>query len=380
MTNPSHPPSDTPPSPDTTQGDPAAASEGMLMPGDDEGAASPGGSDPPVPAKATPFGLQMAQLVIIPAVIVVVCILLAVMFGLVAGAQDSIDTHLMKLRQSGGSGRLAMGLQDPRYKDRGLAAYNIATMIPRIDDPAEKQRVSDELIEILDDHVGDQEQVLQAYLLLALGQLGQPGGLSRIVKAAAVDHPQVRQGAVGGLLSWPDRAEARAMGLEMLIRLLDDEAPVVIATAAAALGELATPHDLEVIAGLKRALEGSVGLEGREARWNAAVTLAKLGDAAGGQFVAAVLLDRESLGKMPAGESGPSAQETMTRAGADRIILATLASLRSCENPIVWDKIAQIADNDPSRAVRSAAKQLVMGRQRSQNNTGSRSASEAGRE
>lgn len=309
-------------------------------------------------------GLQVLQLVVIPAVIVVACIGLAAMFGMLAGAKDNIDTHLLKLRQSSGAGKLALGLQDPRYKDRGLAAYNIATMIPRIETIEEKQRINDALLQILNDQVAPNEWMLRSYLLMALGQLGQAGGLEAIMQEMSSPYPQVRQGAIGGVLSWPD-IEAAREALHPLLALLADDEPAVRTTASAAVGRLARAEDQNVVRLLRDAMESSIGLAMREVRWNAAVALAKLGDAGGSRMVANVLLDRPALSQMPAGESGQSVDQKLSVQMQDRIMLSAMASLGSTSDPTIWDKIEQIADSDPNRVVRNAAKQLVMGRSKS---------------
>ena len=330
----------------------------MIMPGQQS---TPASEAPSAPGKPTPWGLQMAQLIIIPALIVIACISLAWMFSVLAGAKDDIDTHLLKLRQSSGAGKLAMGLQDPRYKDRGLAAYNIATMIRHETDPDEKLRISTALTEILEQHVAPDEYVLQDYLLRALGQLGQPGGLDTIIKRLDAPHPRIRQGAIGGVLSWPDTHEARR-ALGTLAARLNDDDPIVRAIAAAAVGQIAGPEDQHVIESLRSSMQNAEGLEMREARWNAAVAMAKLGDAQGGRFVADVLLDRSVLAAMPAGETGPSVEQKMTRGMADRVILSTLASVYQTDDQQIWDKITQIADNDPSRVVKTAAEKLLKSR------------------
>jgi len=314
-----------------------------------------------VPPKRTSFGLQALQLVVIPALIVVACISMAALFGMMAGSKDNIDTHLMKLQQSSGAGKIGLGLQDPRYKDRGLAAYNIATMIPKITDPQEKYRISSALLKILNDHVGDNEWTLRSYLLMALGQLGQDGGLEAIMQGLQSPHPPVRQSAIGGLLSWPE-AQAARIGVASLLDRLKDDNPAVRAAATAALGKLAPTGDQHVIECLKSAMEDSIGLPMREVRWNAAVALAKLGDTGGSRFVATVLLDRSALGQMAAGESGPITQQKMALNMQDRIMLAVMASLATVQDPSIWDKIGKIADNDPSLAVKNAARQLVMAR------------------
>ena len=133
--------------------------------------------------------------------------------------------------------------------------------------------------------------------------------------------------------------------------------------AAAALGELADPNDQQVKASLHEAM-ASTGTEMREVVWNAAIALARLGDEQGAQFVATVLLDRQTLAQLPAGESAPAGQETLSRSLQDRVILSTLAAARTMTNPKVWDKIKQLADKDPNRAVQSAARQVLATRLR----------------
>ncbi len=310
-----------------------------------------GTSEPTQPPPSV--GRQVAQLVVIPAVIVVICLGLAFLFGTIAGAKDSLDNHLLKLRQSSGAGKLKFGLQDPRYKDRGLAAYNIATMIPSVTDPVERKRLSDELIDILNHHVTDDEQVLQFYLLMAIGQLGQDGGLDVILDQLDAPGVKAREGAIGGVLSWPDQDQAKRAVGGLTLRLAD-ESPVVRAEAAAALGQLAEPGDRRVIEALKDAMV-ITDLTMREAQWNAAVALARLGEPQGQQFIAAVLLDRQALAALPAGETGPLTQKKMTGPMIERIMLTTLAALKTAPDPLIRDKIRQIADNDPSATVRNAA-------------------------
>lgn len=316
------------------------------------------GDEPSRPATPPPLKLQVAQLVVIPAVIVLVCIGLALLFGVLAGAKDSIDTHLLKLRQSSGSGRLAMGLQDPRYKDRGLAAYNIATAIPHIKDTIERQRISQSLIEILKDRVAADEDILQAYLLMAIGQLGQQGGLPAITQRLGSPHPRVRQAAVAGILSWPDPSQAREAVPALQARLADDN-PVVRTAAAAAVGKLGSARDPGLTQALHQAMEDTQGLAMREAHWNAAVALARLQDPVGSRYVAEVLLNRDTLKTLPAGESGPQLDQTITPAMADRVILATMISVGPLADTVVWDKIKEIADNDPNKLLRKTAEDLI---------------------
>lgn len=315
---------------------------------------------PPPPG----FGRQMVQLVTIPAVIVVLAVGVMLLFGLLAGGRDTIDNNLARLEQDSGGGRIALGLQDPRYKERGLAAYNIATLIPGVTDPAEQKRISDRLITILNEHVGPGEKELHVYLLTAVGRLGQPGGLEAIVPWLSADEPASRQGAVRGVLSWPSaqRDEARAV-LPQVLPLLGDD-PAVAAEAAAAVGELAQPGDAAAVDALRQAMN-ITGSDRREVQWNAAVALARLGDEQGSGFVVDVLLSPEALAKLPQATTGPAAEQTMSPAAQDRLMLSVLASARDMTDPRVWAKIADIAkgDGDYRLGVRTAALELVSRRQ-----------------
>lgn len=347
---------------------PVLPNDRALSPGPEMPPRSPGESIPSVtasgPGEPGPlppppsFGKQAAQLVIIPAVIVILCIGMAVLFGKLAGGRDSIDNNLARLEQDSGGGRMPFGLQDPRYKERGLAAYNIATQIPAIRDPDQRRRISDRLITILRDHVGPTELELHVYLLTAVGQLGQEGGLAAIREWFKAPQAVSRQGAVRGLLSWPDAEAARDL-IEEVVPLLRDE-PAVAAEAAAALGELAQPGDEATITALRQAMN-ILSSERREVQWNAAVALARLGDAQGSAFVAEVLLDPQALSKLPQAMDGPAAETTMSPGSQDRLMLSVLASAPDMKDERIWAKIQLIADGggDYRLGVRKAALELL---------------------
>ncbi|MCC6581644.1 MAG: HEAT repeat domain-containing protein [Phycisphaeraceae bacterium] len=335
---------------------PTAMPAGLPMPSD--GATpSPGShADQPLPPPPN-FGRQVMQLVVIPAAIVVVCITLAFLFGKLAGSQSSVETYLLKLKQSSGAGKLAFGLQDPRYKDRGLAAYNIATMIPRIKDPLQRQHLGDELVQIMKRNVEAQEDMIQAYLLLALGQLGQEGGLAPILEGFQSPQEKVRQAAVGGVLMWPDRARVKA-AVPALRKALEDASPTVSAQAAAALGAIAEVEDAQTLAALRQAMTAT-GLERREIVWNAAVALARLDDALGVQFVVEVLLDRQALARESAVNDQGASEAALSDTAQDRIMLRTLEASAYMLDLKVWDKINDLASRDRSRVVRDAARELL---------------------
>jgi len=362
----------------------------LPMPGDagggaaggQEGAAPAGGGagggaagDPPLPPPPS-FGRQMGQLVIIPAAITVICILLALAFGLLAGRPDTLESQLLRLKQSSGAGRMAMGLQDPRYKDRGLAAANIAQMLPPAEKTEARRELADELTSILDENVHPDEKELVAYLLIAIGRLGQEGGLRTLLAWADSEHELIRQHVVRGILSWPDEAEAAEAAVEPLTRMVRDSSPAVGAEAAAALGALASGKDRAVLETLRWALEhGEAGR--RIVAWNAAIALARLGDEEGNARVANLLLDRQALSELSAQTGGGPG--TLDRVRVDHILISSIAAAEEMTSERIWSRIRTLAHEDQSLKVQNAAREVLLrkGRNSSENGAATRESNAA---
>ena len=333
---------------------------------------------PPPPS----FGKQMAQLVIIPAVIAIVAIGLVALFGTLAGDTDSPQDLLKRLRQSSGmGGKLVADAQDPRYKDRCLAAYNIATMIPGITDPAERKALSDELIQVLRNHVEPGDVEIQQFLVMALGQLGEEGGLPVVLSYATSPDRKVREAVIGGVLIWSLRApEAARQGLPALTKMLSDSAELVRTQAAASVWKLATPGDTQVIQALHEAMASTGWDEGdglteaarrdfvrrnfTRTRWNAAMSLAALGDEQGIVFVADTLLNRDALAKI-SGSITSERDEPMSEPEQDRVLASALGfvSVSKIADKRIWERVKQIAQDDKNPSVRQAASLMLRTRE-----------------
>ena len=336
------------------------------MPGTDGPAqADEGKALPPPPS----FGRQMAQLVIIPAVIVIACLAMWMLFVGMAGGDEGVDALLAKLRQSGGAGTIGYDIKDPRYQERSRAAYTLPAAIERElkdADPQREAQISEALTEILDKHVAPHEDALRRYLLIALGRLGQPEALPRIIAHLDADEDQVRYGAIEALSLWPDEDAARA-AVPGLIKALGASNPQVRIGAAAVLGSIATPGSSGAIDALRQAMNDGSDTP-PAVRQQAAIALAQLGDERGGTFVAAVLLDRQAVAEHVATQLPDGASEAQRRARTDELLLASLASVirptRAMTQDVVWDKIQFLADDDPNLNIRGAAKKLLEQRDR----------------
>jgi hypothetical protein len=347
---------------DLAPNDPSADA-GPIMPGDQ--------TEPSAPAPPSSAARQIAQLVIIPALIVLAGIGAAMLFVWVASTQESIEDQVNRMRGCGALGKGPLGFQDPRYKDCWHAAFNIANRIDQITSPRQRATLHGDLAELLAEQAASEqdESRLSAYLLMAIGRLGQDGGLPLLVRWLDSPSADGRRGALEGLMAWPDaksprgrRAARRALP-QMTVLLADPEAEVAL-RAAAVLGELALPQEQQVHSALHEAM-GSEGLGRRYVRWQAAVALARLGDRVGSRLVAELLLDREQLSTQPDGIVGKRAREMMRADTQDDIILSTLMVARDFTDQAVWDKIDRLAELDPSPMVKRAARQLNLERRKS---------------
>ena len=300
---------------------------------------------------------QMAQLIVIPAMIVIVCVVMVVAFGFIGAAPDKFEDQLAKLRSSSGHRKMPLGMQSPRYQERMRAAVNVAQMIPSIKEGGERQEISDELVDILYHHVGEDEEVLQYFLLIAIGQLGREGGFDPILYYLESTTARVVEGAIGAVTSWPDPKAAR-QALPLLVQALQHPSAMVRMKAAAAIGQLAQPNDANVVKALHEAMI-LVGADMREASWNAAVALARLGDERGSQLVGGLLLDRQQLAKLPSAAPHRANQTGLSLVDQDQIIQSTLLAAEPMTHRIVRDKIQQIADNDPNMALQTMAKNVL---------------------
>ena len=323
------------------------------------------------------IGRQLAQLIVIPALIVVAGILAALLFVWMASAEQTLDSDVAALRGCQGGGKGPMGFQNPSQKDCWYAAFRLADRIDRIDDAEQRRELSDSLIEILDTGLPQDTGLLHKWLFVAIGRLGQEGGLAELISGMKASNDLARQGAVEGLLNWVNLQEiARGVlpdpSFDLLVQLLADQSPAVAELAAATLGEFAMPEHEYVVPALARVLEGEASGR-RDVRWNAAVALARLGRhqprgehatqvAKGSRIVAHLLLDREALALQRDGVVGDRANSPMAAGTQDYVILSTLLVAKDYTDDAIWDKIERLASEDQSRRVQTAARQRLLER------------------
>ena len=340
-------------------------------------AAPTGTSAEPLPEP--PSAKLIARLFIIPLLIVAAAVGIMFLIGRMAGASPSFEDALARLRNPGG-GRTVDMLIGPGSKQRYMDAKTVADKIMKVGtDPAERVKISDELIEILDKHTTDNEGDVRHFLLLALGrawQLEQPGmqsdspqasearqrALTTLLRYANSGSVSNQKAAILALAYWAGRDEVR-QALPMLVSKLRDESQDLDVRLAAAtvLGPIAKPTDAEVVDALKFATRDTRP-ENIELVWGSALSLAQLNQKDVGDTIL-LLLDRKELSsvKVLDRETDPK-NPTFHPLGdkeQERILINTMIGAKKLDVAEVQQRIRWLKDNDPSPRVRAAAQEVL---------------------
>ncbi len=301
-------------------------------------------------------GRQLAQLILIPAVIVCAAVAIVYPIARMAGSRATVDEQLATLDRSEGL-----------TNDRWHAAYRLAQLIPTVkDDPQVSAKLNTQLIKLLARPQFAADDKTQRFLLSAIALLKQPGNLDVLLDHADSSHPQVRHAVVVALRQWHDPVEARG-AIDHLLKMLSDENIEIRGFAASALGQFADRGDRRVIDALIEAMDQT---QPREVAWDIAIALAKLGEPKGSRIVAGLLLDRGELAQLVA-EGGRGPNDTLPLAEQDRIMVYTLTAVSAMTDEQIWSKIGKIAATDTNSYVRTAAKAQLTRREAVQRDQGS---------
>ena len=314
------------------------------------------GVEASAPEKSASVGRQVAQLVIIPAGIVLAAIAIIYPIAQMATAGETISDQIAILQRSGGI-----------ENDRWHAAWRLATLIARLDEHDKRRSVLNrDLINLMERADPGEEGRIHRFVLLSIGRLRQPGQLEFIEGHVNSKFFRVRHAVVVSIRQWgnekyPGTIEEARGAMDTLLHLLKDKSAEIRGLAASALGVYAKPADPGVLKALQRAMDSTSG--NREATWDIAIARAKLGDSMGSAVVTDLLLDRKALARLPAevGGSGGSGGlgHTLEPAQQDRIIIYTLSAAPAMTDPQVWAKIRHLSEKDPNRRVRTGARQKL---------------------
>ncbi len=300
-----------------------------------------------------PGSLLVAQFFLFPLIIIAICVGIFLLFGYLVYEQRGPNEYLNDIRTGSGS-------------TRWLAAVELSNQISsnsRLRNPEFVQNVLTLYVNSRDD-----DPRVRRFLALTLGKLGDaravpalvdglhdadvlkatadgsgPNDLHELIDNALRSREQLQvdrqeaqvQNAIYTL--WALGSIGNNAAVPGVLKELHNEDPAVRKTAAYVLGALNDPsaiHDLQV------ALNDAKD----DVRWNAAMALARLGDASGSD-VLLQLIDRNFL----AGTEG------MTDEQKSELIGNAVKCLGILKFEAARDKMMTLSQTDPDLAVRSAS-------------------------
>lgn len=271
--------------------------------------------------QSTPF--LVLQFFIFPMAIVFVCVAVFVIFGLIAAEAKSAREYIGEVR-SGGANR------------RWQAAFELSKVIQaKRDELSRDPRFVDELVRLFQDAEKDDPRV-RRYLALALGRVGDAKAVPALLRAVSQQGPDADSETLIYSI-WALGAIRDGAALPELVRLAAAEDAGLRKAAVHALGTL--PGE----AARARLVE-SLQDPAEDVRWNAALALARRGEAAAAPVLRR-MLDRAHL----------DAVAGLTPQQRDEAMLAAVAASSQLSDPELLAALERLLRGDASLKVREAA-------------------------
>lgn len=215
--------------------------------------------------------------------------------------------------------------------NRWHSAYMLSKIIRADDDKPFEDRFIRELLAIYENAKNDDPRI-RRYLTLTLGYLSDPRSIKSLWDATDDADDETRLYALWSL------GKLGAVGLqEKVLEYLNDPDPGMRKLAAHLLGSLDRERSKS---GLRAALSDPVD----DVKWNAALSLAKLGDSAGIDILE-MMLDRNYL----------SRHEQMDETLKERTIKSAVYAIGTLQVEGLKETLTALKDSDPNMKVRQAA-------------------------
>ncbi|MFQ5877696.1 MAG: HEAT repeat domain-containing protein [Acidobacteriota bacterium] len=283
-----------------------------------------------VPAEPIVPSRRRGSLILLPLGLAALCLLVYLLFGLIASEGKSSSDYLDDIRARGGGA--------------WQAAFELSRMIGREDPSRRPPRFVPRLLALFGEARGDDPR-LRRYLALTLAQMRDPRAAEALLGALEEADLMTRIYAVGGLGALGDPRAAAP-----LQSLLESDEPDLRKAAAHALGSAGTAASLP---GLRAALNDPVV----DVAWNAALSLARLGDPSCIPTLAR-MLDRGYLDTVRRAD-GANVPRPMTEPQKERALVSALGALTMLGDRGSLEAVRDLRDFDPSLAVRQAAAEAL---------------------
>jgi len=285
------------------------------------------GSDSEAAEEAvTPRGGTVARFFLLPLAVVGAAVLIFLAFSLITFERRSPADYLQEVRG---------GTANRRWQ----AAFELSREVSRIPPGPEREALSAETLRIFESLSGKraEDARVRRYLVLVLGRLQSHAAIPQLIASTRDPDSETRLYAVWalGMIGDPSALDAVVQS-----SLSDD--PGMRKMAAYVLGRL---KDSRAVPRLRVLLEDSEA----DVRWNAAISLASLGDASGLSVLRSVI-DREALSRQAPSLSADQSEVAITGA------LKAIEMLHDAESLPLLEKVAR---EDPNLRVRAAARASI---------------------
>ena len=257
-------------------------------------------------------------------------LLVYVLFGLIADERKTSSDYLDEIRLRSGSA--------------WQVAFELSRMIGREKSARRDPGFTPRLLRLFE-RSADEDPRLRRYLTLTLRELGDPSSVEALLGALDDEDLQTRLYAIEALGAIGDRR-----ALPALLPLVAAPEPDIRKVIAHAIGSM---DGAESRSALRRSLNDPIV----DVAWNAALSLARLGDPEGAPLLAR-MLDREYLRGVTRPDEG-GVPRRMTEGQIRQAMINALHGLVRLEDRSYLEAIRALAVSDPDLRVRQAALQTL---------------------
>lgn len=249
-------------------------------------------------------------------------------------------------------------LQEMRTGDisrRWQAAFEVAKIITATPGIAQEPRFVSEMTTIFQESRtiphAPIRQKLRSYLAIAMGKSGNDSFVEPLLQAIALPNPQESDVDVVYTIIYALGILQDQRGLAAVEQYLTHQSPSLRIAAVGALGSIGTAANLQeacLISLQKMLQDGEPNVQ-----WEAAISLAKLGNT-GGQEVLLKLLDRKYLAQF----SEISLEEQT------RMMMVTITAAKGLQMPLLSSAIEKLSQEDPNMGVRKVAQEFLQSKRK----------------
>ncbi len=279
------------------------------------------GADDAAPTR----GATVARFFVLPLLVVGTALAIFLVFNLMTFERRSPADELQEVRG---------GTANRRWQ----AAFELSRSIGRIPPGSEREAFAAETRRVFDSLSAKRpdDVKVRRYLVLVLGKLQDRAALPELLAAARDPDPETRLYAIWALGMLRDPS-----ALDVVLQSSQSDDPGARKMAAYVLGKLGDPRALPRLRVL-------LGDPAADVRWNAAIALATLKDAAGVEVLRS-MIDRASLAR----------QAAISAEQAELAMVSALQALALLRDPASLPAIERVAKDDPNLRVREAARKAA---------------------